>query len=125
MADHAETVRRLYAAFLADDRATAESLIAPGFTFTSPYDDALDRDAYFARCWPNAGSIEEISVETVLVEGDAAYATYKASAPGGRTFRNVEVFTFDGRLVATVDVYFGPERVNGAFRPAGAAPLDR
>ncbi|WP_020177908.1 nuclear transport factor 2 family protein [Methylopila sp. M107] len=115
MSDHAETIRKLYAAFVADDRTTAESLIAPGFTFTSPHDDALDRDAYFQTCWPNGGKIEDISVETVLVEGDTAYATYKATAPGGRTFRNVEVFTFDGRLVATVDVYFGAERVNGAF----------
>ncbi len=119
MSDHAETLRRLYAAFVADDRTLAESLIAPGFTFTSPYDDALDRDAYFARCWPNGGKIEQISIERLLVEGDAAFVVYKATAPGGRTFRNAEVVTFDGRLVSTVEVYFGAERVGGTFKPAG------
>ncbi|MDR4307629.1 nuclear transport factor 2 family protein [Chelatococcus sambhunathii] len=117
--DRAETVRRLYAAFVADDRTTAESLIAPGFTFSSPYDDALDRDAYFARCWPNGGKIEQITIERLLVEGDAAFVVYKASAPGGRTFRNAEVLTFDGRLVATVEVYFGAERIGGTFSPKG------
>lgn len=108
-------VRRLFAAFVADDRAEAERLIAPGFTFTSPYDDALDRDAYFARCWPNDGRITEIAVENVMVEGDAAYVGYRATAPGGKTFRNVEFMTFDEGRVATVDVYFGAERRDGVF----------
>ena len=113
--DHARTIRKLFQAYVADDRAAAEALIAPGFTFTSPYDDRLDREAYFQKCWPNGGKIDEISIESLLVEGDAAYVTYKASAPGGRTFRNVEFFTFDEGRVATVDVYFGAEYRDGSF----------
>jgi len=110
--DHAATIRKLYAAFVADDRTAAEALIAPGFTFTSPRDGVLDRSAYFKKCWPNGGKIERISIESLLVEGDAAYVTYKANG-GGRKFRNVEVFTFDEGLVVTVDVYFGPELRDG------------
>ena len=107
MSDRAAIVRKLYAAYASDDRTTAESLIAPGFTFTSPRDAGLDRDAYFARCWPNGGKITDIRIERLFVEGDAAFVVYKATAGGGGTFRNAEVLTFDGGLVATVEVYFG------------------
>lgn len=108
MSDRAATVRRLFAAFVDGDRTTAESLIAPGFTFTSPRDAGLDRDAYFERCWPNAGKIGDIRIERLFVEGDAAFVVYKATGGDGATFRNAEVFTFDGGLIATVEVYFGP-----------------
>ncbi|WP_371132660.1 DUF4440 domain-containing protein, partial [Phenylobacterium sp.] len=43
--------RALYAAFMKQDRAAAEALLAPDFRFTSPYDDHIDREAWFDRCW--------------------------------------------------------------------------
>ena len=50
----AEVVHEYFAAFQAQDRATAERLLAQDFTFSSPRDDRIDRAAYFERCWPNA-----------------------------------------------------------------------
>src|SRR5688572_18322604 len=47
----ADLVRRCFAAYRAKDRAAIEQLIAKDFRFTSPYDDHIDRAAYFARCW--------------------------------------------------------------------------
>lgn len=108
MSDRAAIVRRFYAAYADNDRTTAESLVAPGFTFTSPRDAGLDRDAYFERCWPNDGKITDIRIERLFVEGDAAFVVYKATDGAGSTFRNAEVLTFDGGLVAGAEVYFGP-----------------
>ena len=74
-----ELVRRCYRAFNMRDRAEIERLLAPGFTFTSPLDDAIDRAEFFVRCWPNADRIHEHVIERIFVEGDAAYVTYLAS----------------------------------------------
>jgi ketosteroid isomerase-like protein len=49
-----ELIERACAAFQARDRAVFAQLLAPDFTFTSPYDDHIDQAAYFERCWPNA-----------------------------------------------------------------------
>ena len=45
----AETLKRLFETFRSQDRDVAEALIADSFTFTSPYDDAIDKQAYFEK----------------------------------------------------------------------------
>ncbi|MEG3894748.1 MULTISPECIES: hypothetical protein [unclassified Microcoleus] len=37
------TIERCFAAYNAKDRATVERLLTSTFTFTSPYDDGIDR----------------------------------------------------------------------------------
>ena len=81
-----DLVRRYFHAFQDADRAEMESLLGDGFTFTSPWDDHIGRAAWFERCWPFAG-----------------------------TFRNTELFRFDGDRIRSIDVFFG-------FVPAGAPP---
>jgi len=46
-------VRACYQAYADSDRAAAEAVIAEDFHFTSPLDNRIDRETYFARCWPN------------------------------------------------------------------------
>jgi ketosteroid isomerase-like protein len=119
--DHEATVRRAFEAYRIKDQSLLAPLIAPGFTFTSPYDDAIDEAEYWARCWPNADLIEENMIERVVVAGDSAYATYLARTAGGASFRNTEYFTFadDGRI-ATIEVYFGASYRDGRFVAKGA-----
>ena len=45
-------VRAQFEAYRDRRRDDSEALLAPDFTFTSPYDDAISRDDFFARCWP-------------------------------------------------------------------------
>jgi hypothetical protein len=52
----AALARAYFKAFESADRAAMEAALAPGFTFTSPYDDHISRDQWFERCWPYAGS---------------------------------------------------------------------
>jgi ketosteroid isomerase-like protein len=114
-AEKAETIRRCFQAYNTQDRAAIERMIAPDFRFTSPYDHAIDRATYFARCWPNAGRIARHEIERIFVEGDAAFATYLAVTHDGAAFRNTEFFTFAGAQIASVDVYFGAAYKDGAF----------
>ena len=54
----AGTANAIYDTYVATDRTAAERLIAKNFRFTSPLDNGLDRDNYFAICWPNSQSSE-------------------------------------------------------------------
>ena len=49
----AEIIASCFAAYRAKDRTMIEELLTDDFTFTSPWDDNIDKAAYFAKCWPN------------------------------------------------------------------------
>jgi ketosteroid isomerase-like protein len=115
--DQARIVRAIFEAYRTKDREAAEALLAGDFTFTSPYDDAIDRAAYFERCWPNSDRIREHVIERIFVDGDEAFVTYKAIANDGREFRNTEFFTLAGGRIRSVDVYFGATYKDGRFIP--------
>jgi ketosteroid isomerase-like protein len=114
-ANRAETIRRIFAAYLADDRAFVENAFSESFRFTSPYDDNIDKPTYFERCWKGSDWIERHELERIFVEGDGAFVTYRCVAKGGRAFRNTEFFTFEGGRVKRIDVYFGAAYDNGTF----------
>lgn len=118
-ADHMrKTIVAAYKAYETSDREGLEPLIAEDFSFTSPYDDAIDRNAYFARCWPNHETTAQMDIERVFIEGDAAFVTYVSTNIYGRSFRNTEYLTFSGGKIASVHVYFGAEYRDGAFLQA-------
>ena len=52
--DRVQLARDVYEAYVTGDRDVVERLIGDDFTFYSPPDPGIDRDAYFERCWPNA-----------------------------------------------------------------------
>ena len=118
-AGRADTIRRIFAAYLANDRNFVENALCDDFRFTSPYDDAIDKPTYFERCWKNSDWIERHELERIFVEGDEAFVTYRCVAKGdsrdGRTFRNTEFFVFEGEKVKRIDVYFGAAYENGMF----------
>jgi ketosteroid isomerase-like protein len=111
----AETIRTIFAAYMSNDRKAVEDALTDDFRFTSPYDDAIDKATYFARCWRNTDWIERHELERIFVEGDEAFVTYKCTARGGKSFRNTEFFTFEGDKVKRIDVYFGATYHDGAF----------
>jgi ketosteroid isomerase-like protein len=102
-------VRALFSAFMSGDRPRAEALLSDQFTFTSPYDDAIDKAAYFERCWPNSSRLKEQTIERVAVDGDGAFVLYRAVTVDGKRFHNTELFLFDGDRIRSVDVFFGAE----------------
>ena len=112
-----DVVRDCFAAYRSKDRDLIESVLAPDFTFTSPYDDAIDRDAYFRRCWANADRIREHVLERVDDVGDEIVVRYLCRTAEGKEFRNVETFVVTDGLITSVNVYFGASYLNGAFVP--------
>ena len=114
-ANRAETIRQIFAAYLAGDRRFVEDAFSDDFRFTSPFDDAIDKPTYFERCWKNSVWIERHELERIFVQGDEAFVTYHCVARGGRDFRNTEFFAFEGDKVKRIDVYFGAAYDNGSF----------
>ena len=113
--DHAAMIRAIFAAYLNNDRKFVERILADDFRFTSPYDDQIDKNTYFERCWKNSDWIERHEFEKIFVEGDEAFVTYKCTAKGGKSFRNTEFFVFSGDKVSRIDVYFGAAYHDGVF----------
>jgi ketosteroid isomerase-like protein len=110
-----DLIRNCFAAYKTKDRAAIDALLADDFTFTSPYDDKIDRAEYFVRCWPNADRIKAHILERIFVEGDEAFVTYKCVTNDGKEFRNTEFFSFTGDQVREINVYFGATYRDGAF----------
>jgi ketosteroid isomerase-like protein len=118
-ANKTEIIRKLFAAYMANDRKAVESAFTDDFSFTSPYDDEIDKATYFERCWRVADWIEKQDLETIMVEGEAAFVTYRCVARDGKSFRNTEFFRFKGDRIGRIDVYFGAAYQDGVFVKQG------
>ena len=101
-----DTAKAIYNAYVAKDRAAAERLIAADFRFTSPLDNGLDRDSYFAICWPNSESSEGFEIVHMVEHGEQVFVTYEGQSKEAR-FRNTEILTVRDGQVTEVEVYFG------------------
>jgi len=110
-----DTIRNLFAAYLSNDRQAVEAAFTDDFRFTSPYDDEIDKTTYFERCWRVSDWIERQDLERIMVEGEAAFVTYRCVAKGGKSFRNTEAYTFAGDRIRRIDVYFGATYERGVF----------
>lgn len=102
-----QTVRDSYRAYESGDRSVIEEILSEGFTFYSPPDPGIDRATYFERCWPNAERMAKFEFVRLIEAGDEVIVTYEATRSGGSRFRNTEIFSFDGRQISRVEVYFG------------------
>ena len=105
--DRLQIVRDMYRAYVTGDPAVLHERLTDDFTFFSPPDPGIDRERYFERCWPNAGSSAAFEFERLVEVGDEVLVTYEATRVDGSRFRNTEVITFRGDGVCRVEVYFG------------------
>ncbi|WP_439499737.1 nuclear transport factor 2 family protein [Bosea sp. (in: a-proteobacteria)] len=111
-----DLVRAVFDAYRTGERQALDDALSEDFTFTSPYDDAIDKAEYFRRCWPNRDLIERHEIERIVEGGDGAFVTYLCRTRDGKEFRNTEFFTFAGDRVRSVDVYFGAAYRDGVFQ---------
>jgi ketosteroid isomerase-like protein len=117
LTNKADIIRGIFAAYLANDRQRVEEALTLDFRFTTPYDDNIDKATYFERCWKNSDWIAQHQIERMMVEGDEAFVTYRCVAKDGKSFRNTELFFFEGDKVTRIEVYFGASYQNGVFAP--------
>lgn len=102
-----DLVRQCFDTYVSANRQEIEALLAPNFTFTSPYDDHIDRATYFDRCWPLAGSFLGHDLQEVVTDGDACFVLYEATARNGARFRNTELFRVEDGRIRSIEVFFG------------------
>jgi ketosteroid isomerase-like protein len=117
MTDKTSLIRSIFAAYRAGDRRSVEDVLADDFRFTTPFDDGIDKAAYFEKCWTNTDWIARHELERILVDGDQAFVTYHCVGKDGKSFRNTEFFVFAGDKVRSIDVYFGAAYHHGEFVP--------
>src|ERR1700692_4905592 len=111
----ASIVRAMYDAFRDRRRADAEALLAAEFRFTSPYDDKIDRAAFFARCWPNGDRISAFEIERITPDTNGAFVTWRCTALDATTFRNTDYMTVSNGQNTSANVYFGASHRDGRF----------
>jgi ketosteroid isomerase-like protein len=111
----AEIIAGYFGAYRAKDRTMIEELLTDDFTFTSPWDDNIDKATYFAKCWPNCERQRSNVIERIAEDGDAAFVLYKITTMAGDEFRNTELFTFAADRIRHIDVYFGASYRDGVF----------
>ena len=102
-----DVVRKYFRAYEKKDRKAVEALLSDDFVFTSPYDDHIDREAYFERCWPNSETISSFSIEKLFAQDNEVFVRYKLQPKAGESFRNTEHMTIEDGKIKEVDVYFG------------------
>ena len=107
MSGAAAIARACYNAYATKDRAAIEALIADDFHFTSPLDNRIDRQTYFARCWPNSEKIQGFDFIRVVEDGARVFVTYELRGTEGRRFRNTEILTVRAGQIVEAEVYFG------------------
>jgi ketosteroid isomerase-like protein len=116
-------VRDFYAAYLGRDREAFEKMMAPDFSFTSPYDESLDRAGYFERCWTGGDDFARMDLLQLVEDHGDAFVIYEAQWKDGRTFKNAEYLRLDDGLIQYVEVYFGTLADEMALSEAGRETL--
>lgn len=100
-------VRKAYQAYIDKDRAAIEAVIGDGFRFTSPWDNRLNKEAYFDRCWKNSETITGFTFIYLVSDGERVFVTYEGDSKTGRRFRNTEIMTVRNGKIVEAEVYFG------------------
>jgi ketosteroid isomerase-like protein len=103
-----DVVRANFVAYVRQDRAAAEALVADELVFTSPQDDHIDRQAFFDRCFPTADRFARQELLHVAPAGERdVFIAYEYELKDVGTYRNTELLTVvDGRITE-IQVFFG------------------
>ncbi|MGP8297293.1 nuclear transport factor 2 family protein [Streptomyces inhibens] len=103
-----EVVRAAFAAYLAQDRAAIDRLLAEDFVFTSPQDDHIDKAAFLEVCFPTADRLRRQEIlDAVAIDDEQVYVRYAYELKTGERHRNVEVQTVRDGRITEAQVYFG------------------
>lgn len=105
----AELIRKCFQAYESKTREVIEEILSDDFVFSSPYDNFINKEEYFKRCWPHSADMKTITVEKIFAEGNEAFVRYECVMNDGKSFRNTEFFTAENGKIKSVDVYFGRE----------------
>src|SRR6202044_664266 len=89
--DPISVARRYYKAYVDKDRAAIGPLIGGDFHFSSPMDNHIDRQTFFARCWPNSENAAYFKFIYLVQDEDRVFVTYEGRGSNRNVTRNTEV----------------------------------
>jgi hypothetical protein len=81
-----EIVSASVAAYKSQDREAAERIFAPGFVFTSPQDDHIDRATWFDVCFPTAGRFVSHQVLEIVPTSSGVLSLYEYELQNGERY---------------------------------------
>jgi hypothetical protein len=105
------TVRRWYKEWgTTKDWQPFDILLSDDFTFTSPLDDHISKNAFKAKCWDTqVAFVERFDLKHVIGTGNEAFVMYVGHTTSGKMFRNVEYLRLRGEQVLAIECYFGAQ----------------
>jgi hypothetical protein len=99
-------VKKMFLAWQERDWDFVENATTDGFTFTSMYDDHLDKREYKQKCWDSVKEIEAFDFVTFMENGKEAFVRYKGRI-NGMSVQNTEHFVFEDGKIKEITVFFG------------------
>lgn len=102
-----QLIRAYYSAFEKKQWSPLESLLADSFTFSSPFDDHIDKSAFKERCWPTSEMVVSFEVECMIIHGNDGFTKYLLKTKDGKALRNTEYYRFAGGRIKDIECYFG------------------
>ncbi len=116
-------VRAIFDAYRANDANGFLERLHPDFRFTSPYDDAIDSDAFMERCWPGNHQLTGHKLKQIVTDDKTAFVHYELPTTAGDAFHNVERFVFHNDLLFSLEVFFGdPPAGHGRWKSEDIKP---
>jgi hypothetical protein len=101
-------IKSYFAGWEKKDWNLISSLLADGFTFTSPNgDDHISTEKFKEKCWVQADYIRKFTFTKIIGDGDEAFVTYECLTKNNSKFRNTEYFTFNKGKIKAIEVFFG------------------
>lgn len=119
--DLIEKVKSYYRAYEHHDPSLVAGELAEDFTFTSPFDDHIEREEYFRRCWPQEPLHQKFTFVALAQDGDRVLVVYDCAMRRPNAvhpdmhFRNAEMHAFENGRLKSVEVFFG-DPPNGLTR---------
>ncbi len=109
--DQEALLKRWYAAWEShkNDWPTVDAMLTDDFTFSSAAgDDHISKSAFKKQCYDTQIEfIDRVELESMFENANEALVKYVGHTKNGKTFRNVEHFTFRDNKIATLECYFG------------------
>lgn len=103
-----DVVEAAFRHYRSQNREAAFALYAEDFSFTSPRDDHIDKEAFFERCFPTADRFtEQRLLHVVPADEELVLVHYEYELTSGCWYRNVEAMTVRDGLIREVQVFFG------------------
>lgn len=102
-----EIIDKYFSAYMANDRNAIEECLSEDFTFTSPYDDHIDKAGYFEKCWHFSENNPYFRFVRLVEDGNDAFVLYECTLQSGDKFRNTGFFRLEGNKIREIEVYFG------------------